>query len=262
MAFTPPPPYPASHGLLNGKTVLVTASAGTGLGYATAKRCAEEGATVMLSDMHEKRLTQYADKLEAEIGRKVHRQPCNVTEEADVQALIGAAVEGMGRLDVLVNNAGLGGTVDLVDMQDEQWLNIMNVNINGTFRMMRAALPVMMAQGAGNIVNLSSVVAWRASPGQSAYATSKAGVLAMTRAAAMEVAKQGVRINAVVPSIAMHPNLAKVTTPEFLEQVIDQYEAFGRAAEPWEIGNVVVFLASEYSSYMTGEAVSVSCRHP
>lgn len=261
MPFTPPPPYPASHGLASGKTVLVTASAGTGLGFATAKRFAEEGATVMLSDMHEKRLADYADRLEAEIGRKVHRKLADVTNEDDVRALIAAAEEEMGQLDVLVNNAGLGGTVDLLEMEDALWNKILEVNLTGTMRMVRAALPGMIARGSGNIINLSSVVAWRPSPGQSAYATSKAGILAFTRASAMEVARHGIRINAVVPSIAMHPNLAKVTTPEFLEQLINTHEAFGRAAEPWEIGNVAVFLASDYSSYMTGEAVSVSCRH-
>ncbi len=258
--MTAAPAYPHGRNVLAGKTVLVTASAGTGIGFATAKRCAEEGATVMMSDIHEKRLGSYADQLQEQIGRPVYRHLCDVSSNEQITALIAAAVRDMGRLDVLVNNAGLGGTYNLVDMTDEQWLRIMDVNLNGTFRAMRAVLPVMTRQGGGAIINLSSIVAWRAEAGQCAYAASKAGILALTRCAAMESAKDNIRINAVVPSLALHPYLEKVSDPAFLQGLIRQNEAFGRAAEPWEIGNAVVFLASDYSSYMTGEALSVSCR--
>lgn len=255
-----PPPYPEGRDILKGKTVLVTASAGTGIGHATATRCAEEGATVMLSDIHEKRLAEYADRLEEKIGRKVHRALCNVTDDGQVRALIDTAVHEMGRLDVLVNNAGLGGTYDLVDTTDEQWLRIINTNLTGTFRCLRAALPVMQAQGGGVIVNMGSICAWRAEAGQTAYAASKAGILALTRCAAVEAAPHNIRINAVVPSLALHPYLEKVSDPAHLQNLIRTNEAFGRAAEPWEIGNAIVFLASDYASYMTGEALSVSCR--
>jgi 3-oxoacyl-[acyl-carrier protein] reductase len=255
-----PPPYPEGRDILKGKTVLVTASAGTGIGYATATRCAEEGATVMLSDIHEKRLAEYADRLQDKIGRGVPRMLCNVTSNDQVAALIDAAVGAMGRLDVLVNNAGLGGTYDLVDTTDEQWLRIIDTNLTGTFRCMRAALPVMKARGGGVIVNMSSICAWRAEAGQTAYAASKAGILALTRCAAIEAAPDNIRVNAVVPSLALHPYLEKVSNPAHLQNLIRTNEAFGRSAEPWEIGNTVVFLASDYSSYMTGEALSVSCR--
>src|SRR5207237_8003023 len=113
------------------------------------------------------------------------------------------------------------------------------------------------ARGTGVIVNNASVVGWRAQEGQSHYAAAKAGVMALTRCAAIEAAKSGVRINAVAPSLAMHPFLAKVTTDELLEELTTR-EAFGRAADPWEVASVIVFLASDYSSYMTGEVVSVS----
>lgn len=262
MNVTAPPPYPQGRQILAGKTAVITASAGTGIGYAAATRCAEEGATVMLSDIHDKRLNDYADRLEKKIGRAVYRQLCNVCSQEDVSALIAAAVQRMGRLDVLVNNAGLGGTFDLVEASDEQWSRIIDTNLNGTMRCMRAALPVMMRQGSGAIINMSSICAWRAERGQTAYGASKAAILALTRCAALEAAEHDVRINAVVPSLALHPHLQKVSDPEFLQQLIAQNEAFGRAAEPWEIGNAVVFLASDYASYMTGEALSVSCRHP
>jgi 3-oxoacyl-[acyl-carrier protein] reductase len=128
-------------------------------------------------------------------------------------------------------------------------------------RMTRAALRIMTATGAGVIVNNASVVGWRAQEGQAHYAAAKAGVMALTRCAAVEAAPHGVRVNAVAPSLAMHPFLAKVTTDELLADLTTR-EAFGRAAEPWEVANVIVFLASDYSSYMTGEVVSVSSQHP
>ena len=249
------PAYPPAHGLLASKVVVVTAAAGTGIGFATAKRCVEEGATVVVSDWHERRLAETA----AELG--VQSVVCDVTVQEQVDALISTVVAEHGRIDVMVNNAGLGGTAELVDMTDEQWLRVLDVTLNGTFRCTRAALQQMKTQGAGVIVNNSSVIAWRAQEGQAHYAAAKAGVNALTRTAGVEGAKYGVRVNAVSPSIAMHPFLAKVTSDELLAE-LSAKEAFGRAAEPWEVANVIVFLASDYSSYMTGEIVSVSSQHP
>jgi 3-oxoacyl-[acyl-carrier protein] reductase len=119
----------------------------------------------------------------------------------------------------------------------------------------------MCAQGGGVIVNNASVLGWRAQAGQSHYAAAKAGVMAFTRCVAIEAAPHNVRVNAVSPSLAMHPFLSKVMTEELLAELATR-EAFGRAAEPWEIANVIVFLASDLSSYMTGEVVSVSSQHP
>jgi len=175
--------------------------------------------------------------------------------------MIAETVERNGRLDVLVNNAGLGGTARLDAMTDDQWFAVLDVTLNGTMRMTRAALKQMYAQGGGAIVNNASVVGWRAQEGQAHYAAAKAGVMALTRCAAIEAAEHNVRVNAVAPSLAMHPHLAKVTTEELLAELATR-EAFGRAAEPWEVANVIVFLASDLASYMTGEVVSVSSQHP
>jgi 3-oxoacyl-[acyl-carrier protein] reductase len=244
-----------NHNLLDGKVVLVTAAAGTGIGFATAKRCAEEGAQVVISDIHERRVNESAEEL------GVPGLLGNVTSEADVQRMIGDTVERFGRLDVLVNNAGLGGTARLDEMTDEQWSAVLNVTLTGTMRMTRAALKQMYMQGRGAIVNNASVVGWRAQEGQAHYAAAKAGVMALTRCAAIEAAEHNVRVNAVAPSLAMHPHLAKVTTEELLAE-LETREAFGRAAEPAEVANVIVFLASDLASYMTGEVVSVSSQHP
>ncbi len=243
------------HDLLKDKVVVVTAAAGTGIGGAVARRCAEEGAQVVISDWHEKRL----EKAAADLG--AHAIPCDVTNEEQVQALINGTVAEYGRLDVMINNAGMGGTRSIVDMTDEEWARVVDVTLNGTFRCTRAALRQMVTQGSGVVVNNASVVGWRAQEGQAHYAAAKAGVMALTRCAAMDVAKHGIRVNAVAPSLAAHPFLAKVTSDELLAELAAK-EAFGRAAEPWEVANVMVFLASDYASYMTGEVISVSSQHP
>ncbi len=254
------PPYVAGHALLAGKTVIVTASAGAGIGMAAARRCLEEGARVVISDTHERRLGETLDALQP-LG-EVSAQRCDVTVEDDVQALIKHAVDTFGRLDVMINNAGLGGTKSLLDMADEEWTRVLDVTLNGTFRCTRAALRQMVDQESGGaVVNNASVVGWRAQEGQAHYAAAKAGVMALTRCAALDAAAHNIRVNAVSPSLAMHPHLVKVTSEELLENLTAR-EAFGRYAEPWEVANVMVFLASDYSSYLTGEVVSVSSQHP
>ena len=237
--------------------MLITAAAGTGIGFATARRCAEEGANVLLSDAHERRLLEYADLLAQETGRSAVPLPCDVTNQAQVDALFEHAIAELGHVDVLINNAGLGGNTPIVDMADEQWTRVLDVTLTGTFRCTRAALKHMLPRHKGSIINLGSAASWRSQPGQSHYAAAKAGVLALTRAAAMEAAEHGVRVNAVVPSLVLHPNLEKVSSAEFLESLIEK-EAMKRSAEPWEVGNVIVFLASDLSSYLTGESLSVS----
>lgn len=249
------------HGLLQGRTVVVTAAAGTGIGFATARRCVEEGARIAISDRHERRLAESADALAELAGERPLAVPCDVTQREQVDALFDEVVGAYGGFDVVVNNAGLGGMVDVVDMSDEQWATVLDVTLNGTFYCVRAALRHLVPRRQGVIVNNASVLGWRAQAGQAHYAAAKAGVMALTRCTALEVAHAGIRVNAVAPSIAMHENLAKVVTPELLDDLASG-EAFGRAAQPWEVANVIVFLASDYSSYMTGEVVSVSSQHP
>jgi 3-oxoacyl-[acyl-carrier protein] reductase len=258
----PPAVPPAGHGLLDGKVVVITAAAGTGIGSAAARRCLEEGADVVISDQHARRLAETREDLALAYGKRVWSLPCDVTDESAVAALMDGAARQFGRIDVLINNAGLGGTASVLDMTDEQWLRVLDVTLNGTFRCTRAALRQMVAQGHGGaVVNNASVLGWRAQPGQAHYAAAKAGVMALTRCAALDVAAQGIRVNAVAPSLALHPFLAKVTSEEVLAELVGR-EAFGRSAEPWEVANVMVFLASDYASYLTGEVVSVSSQHP
>jgi len=254
------PEYVAGHGLIKGKSVLITAAAGAGIGFSAATRAAEEGArAVVLSDIHEGRLTAAVDKLKEESGlQEVYGRVGNVAVEDDVQALVNFAEETMGGVDILINNAGLGTSRLLIEMGDDEWHKVIDVTLNGTMRMTRCMMKVMKARGQGGvIVNNASVLGWRAQKEQAHYAAAKAGVMALTRCAALEATEFNVRINAVAPSIVLHPMLRKSASEELLQE-LESKEAYGRAAEAWEVANVMMFLASDYSSYMTGEIVPVS----
>ncbi|MBY0441569.1 MAG: SDR family oxidoreductase [Mycobacteriaceae bacterium] len=252
----------AGHQLLARKVVVVTAAAGTGIGAATARRALAEGANVVLSDHHQRRLDATQDELAAlELG-EVISVPCDVTSTAEVDALIATATERLGRIDVLVNNAGLGGQTPVVEMTDDEWDRVLDVTLTSAFRATRAALRYFRAaRHGGVIVNNASVLGWRAQHSQSHYAAAKAGVMALTRCSAIEAVEYGVRINAVAPSIARHKFLDKTAAPELLDRLSAE-EAFGRAAAPWEVAATIAFLASDYSSYLTGEVISVSSQHP
>jgi 3-oxoacyl-[acyl-carrier protein] reductase len=254
---------PAGRDLLAGKVVVLTAAAGTGIGGAVARRCLDEGARLALSDAHGARLAAtHAELAEAYGSNRVWSLACNVTSEPQIQALIDGAVGRFGRIDVMINNAGLGGTASVTEMTDDQWSKVLDVTLTGTFRCLRAAVRQLIAQGGGGaIVNNASVLGWRAQPGQAHYAAAKAGVMALTRCAAMDVAEHGIRVNAVAPSLVMHPFLAKVMDQDTLDDLVTK-EAFGRSAEPWEVASVMIFLASDYASYLTGEVISVSSQHP
>ena len=255
----PAPDYVAGHDLLAGKVVVVTAAAGAGIGAAVVRRALEEGArAVVFSDTHARRLAVAEAALADEFGaERVRQTVCDVTDDAQVTALLDLA-DDVGGVDVMVNNAGLGGTASVLEMTDEQWRRVLDITLTGTFRCVRAAGQRLVASGRrGVIVNNASVIGWRAQEGQAHYAAAKAGVMALTRCAAVDLAPHGIRVNAVSPSLAMHPFLAKVTSDELLAE-LKQREAFGRAAEPWEVANVMVMLASDYASYMTGEVVAVS----
>ena len=246
-------------GTLGDRVVVVTAAAGAGIGLATARRALEEGAIVAVSDRHEGRLATTAAELSA-LGR-VLAVPCDVTHQDEVDRLLATVEAELGPIDVMVNNAGLGGSSPVVSMTDEQWSSVLDVSLNGTFRCTRAAMQRMLPRGSGAIVNVASVTGWRTEAGQAHYAAAKAGVMALTRCAAAEGASMGVRVNAVAPTLALHRFIEKVADPGVLAHWVGM-QPQRRAATPAEVADVIVFLASDRASYMTGEVVSVGAQHP
>ncbi len=236
---------------------LVT-GASAGIGREFARQLAGRAASLLLVARREDRLEELRAELIAHHPNlQVEIRLTDLSRHDEVDTLIAATSAREPAIDFLVNNAGLGGTASVVDMTDEQWSSVLDVTLTSTFRATRAVLRHMVPARGGVIINNSSVIGWRAQQGQAHYAAAKAGVMALTRCAAIEAAPHGVRVNAVAPSLAMHPFLAKVTTDELLAELTER-EAFGRYAEPWEIANVMVFLASDYSSYLTGEVISAS----
>jgi 3-oxoacyl-[acyl-carrier protein] reductase len=206
--------------------------------------------------VHQGRLDQAIENLKSLNLGDVDGCLCNVTSDEEIDAMFKQALARYSHLDGVINNAGLGGESPLETMSNDAWNLVMDVTLNGAMKMMRAAIPILK-ETQGVIVNNASVLGWRAQAGQSHYATAKAGVMALTRCVAMETVEHGIRINAVAPSLAMNPHLAKTSSSELIDNLASQ-EAYGRGAEPWEVANVILFLASDLSSYMTGEVISVS----
>ena len=250
------PKYPEGRNLFVGKNILLTASAGAGIGFSTAKRFLEEGANVFISDVHQGRLDKAIENLKSLKLGEVDGCLCNVTSDEEIDEMFSQALARYGHLDGVINNAGLGGESSLETMSNDAWNLVMDVTLNGAMKIMRAAIPILK-ETQGIIVNNASVLGWRAQAGQSHYAAAKAGVMALTRCVALETVGDGIRINAVAPSLAMNPHLSKTSSDELIAE-LESKEAFGRGAEPWEIANIILFLASDLSSYMTGEVVSAS----
>ena len=250
------PNYPEGRNLFTGKNILLTAAAGSGIGFSTAKRFLEEGANVFISDVHQARLDEAVKHLQDLNLGDVDGCLCNVTDDIEIDAMFNKALDRYSSIDAVINNAGLGGESLLETMTNEAWNLVMDVTLNGAMKIMRAAIPVLK-DTQGVIVNNASVLGWRAQAGQSHYAAAKAGVMALTRCVAMETVEHGIRINAVAPTLAMNPHLSKTSSDELIDELTSK-EAYGRGAEPWEIANIILFLASDLSSYMTGEVVSAS----
>ena len=206
------PKYPEGRNLFVGKNILLTASAGAGIGFSTAKRFLEEGANVFISDVHEARLEKAVQTLQDLNLGEVDGCICNVTNDQEIDLMFKQALTRFSHLDGVINNAGLGGESPLESMTNEAWSLVMDVTLNGAMKIMRAAIPVLK-DTQGVIVNNASVLGWRAQAGQSHYAAAKAGVMALTRCVAMETVEFGVRINAVAPSPVSYTHLTLPTTP-------------------------------------------------
>ena len=244
-------------GTLDGKVAVVTGG-GSGIGRAMAIALAAEGASVVIGD-----ISGAQDAVASEIGGAASAVHADVTSDDDVRAMIAAAVDAHGRLDILCNNAGIDGDIaPLADCTIENFDRVIAINLRGVFLGMHHGIPAMLKNGAGSIINTASVAAFIAFEGASPYCAAKAGVLGLTRAAAAEYSAAGVRVNAICPGVIRTSILIGLEqhAPELYKQVLahnEQMTASKRIAEPEEVAAVAVFLAGDGASFVTGSAVTV-----
>ncbi len=244
--------------LLEGKVAIVTAAAGAGIGQAAARRFAEEGAKLVLSDAHAARSREVAEAIGRDYGQEVLGLEVDVREVDQVNAMVQAALDKFGQIDVLMNNAGINKLSPVWEMDDETWRLVIDVNLTGTFNCTRAVLPHMIERGTGAIVNMSSSAGWLGSrDGESHYCAAKAGVMAFTRAVAAEVGRRGVRVNAIAPGLIYNEFLSRIYPADFFDRA-KRGVPLGRLGEPPDVADLTLFLASDMSRYITGEVICIS----
>ena len=245
-------------GQLDGQVAILTAAAGAGIGREVARRLAGDGANVLLTDAHAGRVQELAQAMTKDYGREFVGLEVDVTNTAHVQKMVQTALDKYGQIDILVNNAGINRLGPVWEMSDETWQLVISVNLTGTFYCTRAVLPHMMERKKGSIVNLSSTAGWVASnEGEAHYCAAKAGVMGFTRVVAAEVARSGIRVNAVAPGLIYNPFLERIYPPEFF-QTYERRVPLGRVGQPEDVANLVMFLATDQSSYVTGEVFCLS----
>jgi 3-oxoacyl-[acyl-carrier protein] reductase len=236
---------------LSGKTALVTGATGP-IGGGIARALHAQGATLALSGTRRDAL----DGLAAELRDRVHVVPCDLANAAETEALVPRAEEAMGRLDVLVANAGITRDNLLVQLRDEEWEQVLSVNLSATFRLVRAAVRGMMRRRFGRIVAITSVVGATGNPGQANYVAAKAGIAGMIKSVAQEYAKRGITANCVAPGFIVTPMTEKLNDKQ--REVILAKIPASRAGTTQEVAAAVVFLASNEAAYVTGQTLHVN----
>ncbi len=236
---------------LTGRTALVTGATGT-IGATIARSLHGQGATVAISGTRREVL----DRLATELGERVHVLPCNLADAAETEALVPRVEEAMGQLDILVANAGITRDNLLVQLRDEDWEQVIAINLSATFRLARAALRGMMRRRFGRVIAITSVVGTTGNPGQANYVAAKAGIAGMIKAMAQEYAKRGVTANCVAPGFIVTPMTDKLNDKQ-RETIVAKIPA-SRAGTPAEVAAAVVFLASNEAGYVTGQTLHVN----
>lgn len=240
-------------GALDGKVALVTGAA-RGIGQAIAVRLASAGADVALCDLDAAWLNETAGKIR-EAGRRVECYACDVSQAAQVSGAVDQAAAAFGRIDILVNNAGVTKDGFLARMSEADWDAVLDINLKGTFLFTKAVSRLMMKQRSGSIVNIASIIGLIGNAGQCNYAASKAGVIALTKSVAKELASRNVRANAVAPGFIRTKMTEKL--PEDIQKKMLEQIPLARFGEPEDVARVVLFLAGDDSAYVTGQVVSV-----
>jgi 3-oxoacyl-[acyl-carrier protein] reductase len=236
---------------LTGKTALVTGATG-GIGGAIARAFHQQGATVALSGTRRDAL----DALAADLAGRVHVLPCNLADKDDVEALVPKSEEAMGQLDILVSNAGITKDNLLVQLRDEDWDQVVAVNLTASFRLARAALRGMMRRRFGRIIGITSVVGVTGNPGQGNYTATKAGMIGMIKSIAGEYAKRGVTANSIAPGFIATAMTDKLNDKQ-REAILARVPA-GRLGTGADVAATAVFLASEEAAYVTGQTLHVN----
>ena len=250
---------------LRGQSAVVTGGA-TGIGRAIALELARFGTNVAFnyhSDHEPDEIAREAEQTASEIGQlevSVFCEPCDVRDSEQVNGFVDRAREALGGLHILVNNAGIGRDRALWHLTDEQWRAVMDTNLSGAFHMIRAVSRHFRKQAYGKIVNVSSVHALRSEFGLANYSASKAGLLALTRSAALELGRSNVNVNAVAPGYIRTTRLTNAVPAEILDRAREK-SALGRLGDPQDVAHVVVFLCSEYARHITGAAIPVDGGH-
>ncbi len=236
---------------LTGKTALVTGATG-GIGGAIARALHAQGATVAISGTRREVL----DTLAGELKDRVHVLPCNLANADEVEALVPSAEKAMGQLDILVANAGITRDNLFVQLRDEDWSEVINVNLTATFRLARAATKLMMRKRFGRIIGITSVVGVTGNAGQVNYASSKAGLIGMMKSIAQEYARRNVTANCIAPGFIATP-MTDVLNEKQREGVLGKVPA-GRLGTPEDIAAAAVYLASNEAAYVTGQTIHVN----
>ncbi|MDB5599505.1 MAG: 3-oxoacyl-[acyl-carrier-protein] reductase FabG [Xanthobacteraceae bacterium] len=236
---------------LTGKTALVTGATG-GIGEAVARALHARGATVAVSGTRQEKL----DALAADLKERTHVLACNLGDKAEVDALVGKAEAAMGQLDILVNNAGINRDNIFVRMRDEEWDEVLAIDLTAGFRLTRAAMRGMMKRRHGRVISITSVVGTTGNPGQANYAAAKAGMAGMTKALAQEVATRGVTVNCIAPGM-IETAMTEALNDKQRETILGRIP-MGRLGTPAEVAAAVVYLASGEASYVTGQTLHVN----
>lgn len=240
-------------GELTGKVAIVT-GAGRGLGREIASALSEAGAHVVVASRTEADLLSFVDQVETD-GRRALAVPTDVTDEAAVEAMVSAAVECFGRLDIVVNNSGIVDTVPLLEQEPEAWDQVVSTNLRGTYLVTRAAGRHLVEQGAGKVINIASNFALMGVANHAAYSASKAAVIAFTRAMAVEWAKHGIQVNAIAPGYFETDLNASMRSDEEMSKKVRRAIPVRRMGAPAEIKPWVALLAGSASDFMTGEVI-------